>query len=543
MSRKTILLYILILSISPVRGQDCRPNYLLAPVKTANSIEWEKFPEFSLPFTIIYNGPRFGDQESRPLKHGFSHIAAFSGNEGNSLPVKNRALLWNSVGTIDDSQPWSNLAIRSPWGNDTVRYRNNWDNYLNLLANSFDDSRGSGIPRADIICMDVERMLLTDRDILRLKSERLVPAQYLGLPDQDFLATYKKDLRWWYAEAVRHLRKKGFDPNSRISSYSDIPVRNTWLNITSNSWSDWTTNKDRTHYLLHDQRGSVGGELYDGLNFIAPSPYYYYPYENPLGKDYLAYLLFQIEVNKAWSNKPSIPFVWMRYHDQFVANSPMISTFMAEATAIFPFFSGADGLWLWDSNSFESRNENYAAYEYFIYGLYRLSAFADFFRGDHRLIIEKPARDYMETNLPIWRGVAKGNRILIAAQNPHAADDQSTQLMVSHDNWKRVITLKGKEIFLCDFNLDESKSSIEELMVYPNPAETNLKIEMMLSGKDGNITYSLFDMKGALVADGHFIAAAGLSRHLLALPKLPGGLYIARFTSDGNVISKKVVVR
>src|SRR5690606_13618002 len=154
------------------------------------------------------------------------------------------------------------------------------------------------------------------------------------------------------------------------SSYSDVPVRGTWLNITANSWQDWTTNPARTHYLLQNDAGRVGGSFYEKLDFLTPSPYYYCEYSNPLGKEYLSYLLFQVEVNRAWSNKPKVPFVWMRYHDSFNPGAPQLSGLVAEATAIFPFMAGAKGLWLWENNSFEStRQENYAAYEHFIYGL------------------------------------------------------------------------------------------------------------------------------------------------------------------------------
>ncbi len=85
------------------------------------------------------------------------------------------------------------------------------------------------------------------------------------LSDADFLATYKRDIRWWYTEAVNYLKSKGFDQSSTITSYSDVPVRATWLNIESNSWQDWTTNTARTHYLMQDDNGKIGGTFYNSL--------------------------------------------------------------------------------------------------------------------------------------------------------------------------------------------------------------------------------------------------------------------------------------
>src|SRR5690606_39089601 len=215
----------------------------------------------------------------------------------------------------------------------------------------------------------------------------------------------------------------------------------TWLNISTNSWADWTTNLSRTHYLMHNEEGKIGGNVYNQLDVLTPSPYYYYNFDNPLGKEYLSYLLFQIEVNKAWSNKPVVPFVWLRYHDAYNAEATWIEPFMAEATAIFPFFSGASGLWLWDNPGLEQENRNFATYEHFIYGLYRLSQFRHFFEGNYQLIIPQPARDLMEQVKPVWRGVVKDREILIAAHNPFAADNEETSVFLTHQNWTRTIKL------------------------------------------------------------------------------------------------------
>ncbi len=168
--------------------------------------------------------------------------------------------------------------------------------------------------------------------------------------------------------------------------------------------------------------------------------------------------------------------------------------------------------------------------------------FSYYFLGYPLRVIAQPARDLMETTLPVWRGVVKNNRILIAAQNPHAGDGQQTRLTVAYGNWKRVITLTGKEIFLCDFDLDEAKSGIDSLTVSPNPARTDLNVTLSVSGKEGNIDFTLYDIRGARVVNGSFVAAAGTAGYHLTLPRLPAGLYIARFTSERNSLSRKVII-
>ncbi|QRQ99427.1 T9SS type A sorting domain-containing protein [Dyadobacter sandarakinus] len=527
----TLLLYLL-LAGKVGWAQDCQPGYVLNPVTANNTIEWDKFPEFTLPFTVIYSATRFGDTQSQPLKHGFSHLAMFSGSEPGSLPAANRANLWYGVATSSGNQPWADNALRSPWGNDTAAYRAYWDNYA---ATIYD---------ASIFCLDIERMQREDRDILALKSNANIPQSYRNLPDADFISTYKRDMRWWYTEAINRFKSK--KPGVLVSSYSDVPVRNTWLNITSNSWQDWTTNAGRTHYLTQNDAGQVGGSFYNAMDFLTPSPYYYYGYDHPIGKDYLSYLLFNIEANVAWSNKPVIPFVWMRVHDSYDPDTPLISDFMAEATAIFPFFSGAKGLWLWENPFFPgNRQENYSTYEHFIYGLYRLSAFKNMFEGNYELVIPMSARDHMALQNPVWRGLVKGSEILIAAQNPYAADQTETQVLVSYQKWVRTITLRGKEVFLCKFDLNDTVTSapeeLTEAYVYPNAAQHELNV--VLSGANaGNITFSLVNLKGQVVMQKLLRTYAGETRDAITLPRLASGMYFARFSSNSKTIIRKVVV-
>ena len=523
----------LLLTALTARSQNCQPGYVLNPVTINNSIEWSKFPQFSLPFKIIYSGPRFGDTQSQPLKHGFSHIAAFSGSEPGSLAANQRAMLWYGVATSSGNQPWADNTLRSPWGNDTAVYRSYWDNYASTVTS------------VDVVCLDIERMQREDRDILALKTNTQIPQNYRNLSDADFVATYKRDMRWWYTEAANRLRAKGV--KASLTSYSDVPIRNTWLNITTNSWQDWTTNLARTHYLMQDNAGKIGGNFYNAMDFLSPSPYYYYGYDHPIGKDYLSYLLFSIESNAAWSDKPIIPFVWLRVHDSYDKNIPLITNFMAEATAIFPFFSGAKGLWLWE-NPFLSaeRQENYAPYEHFIYGLYRLSQFRDMLEGDYQLVIPMSARDNMEQQNPVWRGIVKGQNILIAAQNPYADDNATTSMTVSYQNWARNITLKGKEVFLCKFDLNDSVNGIEPSLdmvnVYPNPAAQELNVS--LAGINGvtDVEFALTNTKGQTFLQQNLKAFAGETKTTITLPKLSSGIYFARFTTVNRTVIKKVVI-
>lgn len=107
------------------------PSY----AKTASNgkINWGQFPTFSLPFKLIYNGPRLGDSLQSPLKHGFSHLATFTQYDS-QLARDKRALIWYGVASIA-GQPW--YEIESPWGNDLALYKQKWTNDMQGLATLF----------------------------------------------------------------------------------------------------------------------------------------------------------------------------------------------------------------------------------------------------------------------------------------------------------------------------------------------------------------------------------------------------------------------
>lgn len=530
-------------------AQDCPPAPAFAPVSRNNAIEWEKFPEFSLPFTIIYEGLRFNDNQSQPLKRGFSHLAKFSGNEQNTLPVQQRAQTWYHIATDANTQPWADKALKSPWDNDLTLYRSTWDQQLRALADQFSDSRGRNVPNVDILALDVERIHDANRDILNIKNNSRVPAVYRNLTDDQFTERYKRDMQKLYAAPTDFLKARG--GNSKIGSYSDVPVRgsfNNWLGLAVTPWNDWTTNPNVLLHIMRDTlSGRVGGAFYNQMDFLTPSCYYYYDYFNsPLGKDYLAYLLFVVEANRAWSDKPVVPYVWLRYHDSFNPTIPFVPRFVAEATAIMPFFSGAKGLWLWDAPA-ESLSYNYATYEYFIGGLYRLSQFKGFFEGNYELVIPQPAIEAARTKSPIWRGVVKNREILVAAQNPYANSDTETKsITVSYGNWQQNITLTGREVFLCKFPLGSLISAVTapaifKLVTYPNPTAGQLNCRFESSEQLAGVM-ELVDATGRVCLREPCNINIGQQTYRLNLNNVADGLYFLRLSAGNYQVITKVLL-
>jgi hypothetical protein len=248
-----------------------------------------------------------------------------------------------------------------------------------------------------------------------------------------------------------------------------------------------------------------------------------------------------------------MPFVWMRYHDCCGNYPNFIRPEMAEATAIFPFFSGAKGLWLWDVPGFDNPrstiyrpNDVYAAYESFVHGLYRLSRFSDMFTGNYELVIPKPARDLMDAREPVWRGVVKEQNILITAQNPYAADGARTTITVRYQNFSREITLTGRQIYLCQFNLAAVTALTDQpvftqLTVAPNPASRQVSVTFS-AAQAGDVELQLTNLLGQVVYHKTVRASLGPNQQTVELGQLPTGLYLVRVQNEQGSVEERLLV-
>jgi hypothetical protein len=497
-------------------------------------VDWNLFPEFSLPFQVIYGGNIQNGNLNGPLNHGFSHISDF--NFLKYLPIEKRAMIYYGAAYPNANQPWENL--RSPWGNNLETYSNKWnfeyDFYADLIGNK-------QLLEADIFAFDIEAVWRFDHEILALR-DKSIPAEYKVLNDADFLKTYKRDMRNLYASAVKTFMTNGKQVNLKTASYADSPIVNTFSNIQGKTWEKWQTDKSATNFITNDEEGNIGGEFYNNLDIVSPSTYYYYDYPHPFAGEYLSYLLFQIEANKAWTNKPVIPFVWLRYSFISEFKNKDIKPWMAEATAIFPFFSGADGLWLWDNSDLFNSAMDFTQYEYFNKGLFRLSEFKSFFEGEHKLVIETSARNYNENKQPIWRGVVKGNEILIAAHNPFAKNEnEEVNIGVSYGNFSRVIKLKGYEVFLCKFDMSTLGLNQElPFNVYPNPVADFLKVDFE-SQTAGEANIRFFSNNGRLLKSETKTVVKGINNFEIDIKDVLVNQFIINVIIDNQMFTKKVI--
>ena len=531
---KKLIIFLFLLITHWTFGQtDCQQIFKYTPSTKNGVINWKQFPDFSLPFKIVYTGPRFKDSLQLPLKHGFSHLANFTPTDLD-LPQKNRAILWGGVASIV-GQPW--YEIESPWNNNLLKYRQKWADDMRGMADIFRDTQGKAMPNLDILMLDVEREIPTDAGIRFLKADTTLPAQYRKLSDLDFTEIYKKDLSKIYTEPVKYLKNNKIPLTTNFASYSDAPIKNQEFPL-NYTWQDWqTSDKVLNYYMIDSLTKKVGGEFYNQNTFLAPSAYFCFEYGSLKEYPNVAYQLFQVEANVARSNKDIMLFEWLSYN-KCQANSnygynKSIKKHLIEAQAIFPFFSGAKGIWLWE-NPITPDTLNYSVYETYINSLYRLSQFKDFFTGNYRLIIPKSAYQHFQDKDPVWRGVVKNNEILVAAINEFANDGETTDLIVSYGGWSQTIQLKGKETFLCKFTLPDLQISY---LLYPNPNQGKFTFEYF---GDNFLTGNL---KIVDVLGREFFSQqlSGNTRKKEFDIKLPQGAYFLQYVEGEKIILKKMV--
>lgn len=491
--RKVFIIFISFASPFYAFSQDCSQtlDFQFSASKIGQGINWNQFPEFSLPFKIVYGGTSKYANADLILKRGFSHMA--NPNELTNIPKEKRAFIYYNVADSSPKQPWD--LYKSPFGNDMSVLENSWTHERERIIK---ETGGLNKIETDILLFDIEKQIKSEDSILLLKNATYTPQELKLLTDLQFIEKYKRDLQALYGKAANYVLNNQFIPN--ISSYSDAPILNTFINIQGKSWETWKTDKSVLNFISYDfDNQKVGGTMYDAQNFITPSAYFYYDYPHPFAGEYLSYLLFQIEVNQAWTNKDLMLFVWRKYSFNQGVLGKNIQPWMAEAMAIFPLVGGAKGIWFWEDPFAET--EDLANYEYFTKGLYRLSKFKSIFEGDYKIIQTISAREYNETKGPIWRGVLNGNNILVAAHNPNAkSENEEVKVLIEYNGWQKEITLTGYEIFLCQFDLSaptgfENEISFNKVNVFPNPNSGVFNLQISLENPS-DFEIRLFDLSG-----------------------------------------------
>ncbi|MGL4630227.1 MAG: T9SS type A sorting domain-containing protein [Leadbetterella sp.] len=530
-----VLFFLVKLTVcTDLHAQNCSSNTInFKPSAVGGLVNLNQIPNFSLPFKIVFSGPTQYMSPQTLLNKGFTHIA--NPNSIAGYNKANRAYIMYNLGSANPAQPWS--IERNPWGNSMSILERHWDG---LIATYRQNTQNQPV---DIFMVDIELQWKSDLQILELKNSRFTPTEIRSLSDAAFVEAYKRESQNLYSTCLSYIISRGgIDTRiTSISSYSDAPILNTFINIQGKSWENWQKDPTSVNFLTYDfNRNTVGGSFYAQQSLLSPSAYFYYDYPHPFAGEYLSYMLFQIEANKAWSNKDQMVFLWQKYSANQDFSGRAIKPWMAESMAIFPFFAGAKGLWLWDDPSSVRPTDNLSNYEWFTFGLYRLSVFKDMFDGGTQ-VATVSARDYNENKQPVWRGIVKGNKILIAAHNPWA-DSENTEVNVnvSYSGWTQNIRLKGYETHLCQYDFVSSESLLK---IFPNPnSDGSLKVNYSSKEDKNAVSIRIYDLIGKLFLHKGFSSSSQLNSAALDIKKLPKGKYLVVIEEDKQCTTANLII-
>lgn len=299
------------------------------------------------------------------------------------------------------------------------------------------------LPNVDIVCQDIETYAWNDDVILGLRTDSNTPAAYLAFDDAAFIDRYKRDMAELYTTPARWVQGQGL--TATYTSYVDTPVDRTWWDITTRSWEEWQTNPEVLSWHVGDYESESEdwwqnlGPFLDDLDLLAPSAYYYYDYEDDFSNswyagDWLAYLLFQIEVNRAWSDMDQMVFTLNEYHPMSAWPGVSIRDWMAQGTILFAYVDGARGVWTYSEEPYGGDPEQgYTPYEYAAFALWQVSTEADFFGEGSVTVSGVDPVTAMDQDLPIWRGRRLGDRLLVVAQDPYAMPGVAGEVQVELD--------------------------------------------------------------------------------------------------------------
>lgn len=151
--------------------------------------------------------------------------------------------------------------------------------------------------------------------------------------------------------------------------------------------------------------------------------------------DWLAYLLFQVEVNAAWSGQDEILFLWNHYHPSGNNPGASVRPWMAQGAVLFAFMAGARGVWHYDEEPWGGDpTDDYVPYEYAACALWQVADHGAFL-GEGSVAIAGPdVVTAFDGDLPLWRGRRLGSRHLVVVQNPYAPIGTVTDVEIETDD-------------------------------------------------------------------------------------------------------------
>lgn len=209
-----------------------------------------------------------------------------------------------------------------------------------------------------------------------------------------FEKQYLSEWATWYTKPLQWAREA--HPKSRLGVYGLSPFRRDWWGISGKN-----TDEIRSS---HADDKKIWSYVEPYVDFIIADVYV--PYALP---EAIYYIAANIEWNRRQtdSEKPIYAYEWMRYHESnSKENNRELDSYLVEAMAIVPYFSGASAVVLWghEPQLRPGDGRPYRQLPLFMKSLARVAGLSEQI-GAGRLVIDEPAHDVWRSRKPLIRRV------------------------------------------------------------------------------------------------------------------------------------------
>jgi hypothetical protein len=136
---------------------------------------------------------------------------------------------------------------------------------------------------------------------------------------------------------------------------------------------------------------------------------------------------------------------------------------------------------------------------------------------------------------------------VVVAHNPNAkSETEEVKVLVNYGNFNKEITLKGFEVFLCQFDLSlptgtEPNINFTDLRCFPNPTSDQIRIQLGLKSAT-KFRLKITDILGKSLYNEEVESKEQVFDKLINVSDFNTSEIIVSIQDDNYVISKKIII-
>jgi hypothetical protein len=276
-----------------------------------------------------------------------------------------------------------------------------------------------------------------EQDAAKAWSDPLVRAESNADDFVQFKDAYYREWASWFYLPLKWTKE--IYPHNMVGLYGIQPFRRDFWGVAGKTAKqiDGTHETDELLWKYIDPYA----------DFYIASIYVFY--DEPSSVFYMASNVEENYVRtRKFGNKPVYAYEMLRFHSgnwRIVPKDRELPSYLVEAMAILPYFSGAKGvaLWGWEPHLKRGDGQPYQQLALFVKSLQRVAALSDKI-GKAKLLIDEPAHFLWKEKRPLVRRLAlQDGGCVMMGINPWQGESDEITVDVHCDNAKVPITMRG----------------------------------------------------------------------------------------------------